>query len=302
MGGDHQTAPIGRPLADPLVVRVTDPQNRPVAQLRVAFVVTAGGGRMAPDTALTHNDGLATSRWTLGTTLGTQTVDARVADGVSATLIGTASASPDTTKRLPPTTSRVATTTRITAISPEPSVPAQQLTVTFSVTAEQGGMVTGSVTVSDGSASCVAAVAEGACRLVPLGVGSRTVTAAYSGSTVFAPSSGTGRHEVVRAGTATTLSSHPNPSREHKSITFTTGVTSAFGSVGGVVRLVEGRCDQPTSAWGTQDLDDAAQATLSTKDLPPGTHYMVACYLGNSTFAPSESAVLSQEVTSHDDD
>jgi hypothetical protein len=32
--GNNQTAPGGQALADSLVVRVTDPQNRPVAQLR----------------------------------------------------------------------------------------------------------------------------------------------------------------------------------------------------------------------------------------------------------------------------
>ena len=222
MGGNNQTAPIGRSLADPLVVRVTDPRSRPVAQLRVTFVVTAGGGRVVPDTAVTDNDGLATVRWTLGTTPGTQTVDARVfgSDTLSATLNGTASASPDTTKKRPP--------------------------------------------------------ADTAKRIPPT-------------------------PPRIPSGTATTLSSHPNPSRERKRVTFTAEVTSAFGSVRGAIRLVEGSCDQPTSAWGTRDLDDVGRAELSTKDLSPGTHLMVACYLGNSTFAPSASAVLFQRVKSNDD-
>jgi len=43
-------------------------------QLRVAFVVTA-----APDTAVTDDAGRAASRWTLGTSAATQTVEARVA-------------------------------------------------------------------------------------------------------------------------------------------------------------------------------------------------------------------------------
>jgi hypothetical protein len=234
MSGNNQTAPIGRSLADPLVVRVTDPQSRPVAQLGVTFVVTAGGGRVVPDTAFTDNYGLAAGRWTLGTTPGAQRVDARVlgSDTLSATLTGIASAPPDTTKKLAPTDTTkkrppADTTKRIPPTPPtSPTTPSE---------------------------------------------------------------------------TATTLSSHPNPSRERKRVTFTAEVASAFGSARGAIRLVEGSCDQPTRAWGTRDLDDVGRAELSTKDLSPGTHEMVACYLGNSTFAPSASAVLFQRVESNDD-
>src|SRR4029077_13740222 len=129
--GNNQTAPGGQALADSLVVRVTDPQNRPVAQLRVAFVVMAGGGTAAPDTAVTDNDGHAASRWTLGTTAAAQAVEARVtgSDSVNATFTAVASTAPSTTQ--------------ITSV-PNPSVRGQSVTFTATVTSIFG-TPTGSV-------------------------------------------------------------------------------------------------------------------------------------------------------------
>src|SRR6476661_5607115 len=40
--GDSQTATVGEPLPDSLVVKVTDPTDRPVADVEVVFVPPAG--------------------------------------------------------------------------------------------------------------------------------------------------------------------------------------------------------------------------------------------------------------------
>ena len=77
--GANQTAAVGAPLPDSIVVRVTDSRGRPVAGQSVAFAVaTAGGGSVAPDTVMTNADGRAGARWTLGTTAGTQRLNATV--------------------------------------------------------------------------------------------------------------------------------------------------------------------------------------------------------------------------------
>ena len=75
--GANQTAPVGAPLPDSIVVRVTDSRGRPVAGQSVAFAA-AGGGSVAPDTVTTNADGRASVRWTLGTTAGTQQLSATV--------------------------------------------------------------------------------------------------------------------------------------------------------------------------------------------------------------------------------
>ena len=285
--GNNQTAPGGQALADSLVVRVTDPQNRPVAQLRVAFVVTVGGGAAAPDTAATDNDGRAASRWTLGTTAGAQAVEARVtgSDAVNATF--TAVASP---------AAPALTTTQITSVNPEPSFPTQPVTVAFTVGSILGAP-TGTVTVTDGTVSCTASAPTGQCSLAPTAAGSKTLTATYAGSATFAASSGTAQHQVILAGTSTTLASSLNPSVQGKRVTFTASVTSTFGSPTGSVQFVEGSCATPTTTWRTTSLDNTGHASFSTDKLSEGTHFLLACYLGNGTFAPSTSDVLQQRVT-----
>ena len=285
--GNNQTAPGGQALADSLVVRVTDPQNRPVAQLRVAFVVTVGGGTAAPDTAVTDNNGRAASRWTLGTTAGAQAVEARVtgSDAVNATFIAVASPG-----------APALTTTQITSVNPEPSLPTQPVTVAFTVGSSLG-TPTGTVTVTDGTVSCTASAPTGQCSLAPTAAGSKTLTATYAGSATFAASSGTAQHQVILAGTSTTLSSSPNPSVQGKRVTFTATVTSAFSTPTGSVQFVEGSCATPTTTWRTTSLDNTGHASFSTDKLSKGTYFLLACYLGNGTFAPSVSNVLQQQVT-----
>jgi hypothetical protein len=77
--GNNQSAQAGAPLAEAVVVRVTDATGRPVAGAQVAFRVTsASGGELSPPSALTDNTGQASAEWALGPTAGEQTAEARV--------------------------------------------------------------------------------------------------------------------------------------------------------------------------------------------------------------------------------
>jgi len=290
--GNQQTGSPGQALLQPLVVRAVDAAKAPVSQVRIAFVVTAGGGSTTPDTATTDADGRASAQWTLGTSMGPQAVEARVvgSDPVRATFLGMAS--PGGGGPGGP----AASTTRITSASPSPSFPTQPVTVAFQVTGTSG-TPSGSVTVSDGAVSCTAAAPAGQCSLALATVGSKTLTARYAGSGSFAPSSGTAQHQVVLAGTSTNLSASANPAKQDETVTFTASVTSTFRTPSGTVEFVEGSCGAPTRTWGTETLSGAGRASFSTQDLSQGTHQMQACYVGNGTFAPSASDVLQQEVS-----
>ena len=76
--GNGQTGTVGALLADSVVVRVTDASGRPVENQPVTFSVTGGGGSLAPATSNTNADGRAGARWTLGTTAGAQSAQAKV--------------------------------------------------------------------------------------------------------------------------------------------------------------------------------------------------------------------------------
>ncbi len=100
--GNNQVDTVGRPLPVPLVVRVTDPEGRPVEAVEVVFVVPEGGALAPNDTVFTGPDGLAEVLYTLPTASGQQTIQA----------------------------------------SARPVVPTPSLTTTFSVTAEPEQAVT----------------------------------------------------------------------------------------------------------------------------------------------------------------
>src|SRR5688572_15348831 len=67
VSGDDQIGTAGEELPQPLVVRVTDKAGGSLADVRVQFRVTAGGGRVLAETAQTDAAGTARAQWILGT-------------------------------------------------------------------------------------------------------------------------------------------------------------------------------------------------------------------------------------------
>ena len=81
VSGDEQSGEPFVPLADPLVVEVTDRFGNPVAGVAVEWEVTSGRGTLDFEEVVTGADGRAQVVWTLAFSLGTQTVEASV-DGL----------------------------------------------------------------------------------------------------------------------------------------------------------------------------------------------------------------------------
>jgi hypothetical protein len=77
VSGNGQTGTVGQPLGAPIVVAVTDPEDRPVEGIEVVFVVPAGAEIAPNDTVVTGPDGTATVNYILGTAAGDQVVEAR---------------------------------------------------------------------------------------------------------------------------------------------------------------------------------------------------------------------------------
>jgi adhesin/invasin len=89
VSGDGQTGTVGQPLGQPIVVAVTDPENRPVEGIEVAFVVPAGATIAPNDTVVTGADGRATVTYTLSTSSGDQIVEARAKPVVASSSLTT---------------------------------------------------------------------------------------------------------------------------------------------------------------------------------------------------------------------
>src|SRR5690606_35654006 len=76
--GDGQTATVGQPLPQPLVVEVVDSCGNPIARTSVNWSIGPVGGNVTPSSGTTDANGRAQAVWTLGTKAGTQTVTAAV--------------------------------------------------------------------------------------------------------------------------------------------------------------------------------------------------------------------------------
>ena len=105
--GNTQTTTVASAVPIPPTVRVSDPDDTPLANASVTFTITAGNGTIAPTTPVTTDtDGIARlASWTLGTTTGPNTLQATVTDTTPAiTTTFTATARPAAPS---PTTSTV---------------------------------------------------------------------------------------------------------------------------------------------------------------------------------------------------
>lgn len=92
VSGDGQEGVREEPLAEPLVVRVTDAFGNAVSGATVTFTPAAGSGSVAPDTAVSGDGGLASTEWTLGGTYGEQSVTASIPSGASHSFLARAAA------------------------------------------------------------------------------------------------------------------------------------------------------------------------------------------------------------------
>jgi hypothetical protein len=96
VAGNAQTGPVATPLAGELVVKVTDVEGRLVPNAVVSWIVTGGGGTLAPVGASTKTnaEGRSAARWTLGPVAGGQVATAMVPNLPTTTFSATAVAGP----------------------------------------------------------------------------------------------------------------------------------------------------------------------------------------------------------------
>ena len=157
------------------------------------------------------------------------------------------------------------------------------------------GSVSGSVTFYDGltSLGSVAVGSNGQAVLSNIGLtlGAHSITAIYSGASIYLGSTSPALNETENQWTTTTtLLSSQNPSAFNQSVTFTATVTPNGGTaLTGSVAFMDG-----TTTLATVRLSNgSASYTVST--LSMGTHSITVSYAGASIDSAS-SSVLSQIV------
>ena len=174
VSGGGQTGGVDTLLSQPVTVKVTDSLSNPVNGFLVGFAVASGGGSVSPLAALTNASGQTSTSWTLGPTVGSQSlsVTAPGASGspltVTATATGAAIASTTVSPKLD----------TITAINGTVTLVAQAKTAA-------GGNVPGSytwtslnaATASVNASGVVTAHANGSTKVVATEAGGTSDTA-----------------------------------------------------------------------------------------------------------------------------
>jgi hypothetical protein len=158
MSGEGQTAPVGTPLPQPLVVRLEDSFGNGVAGAVVQW--QASGGTLSQRTVTTAEDGRASVIWTLGATAGSQTVTATFSGAAGSPTTFSAIATPGASPRLAVAVQPSATTQSGAVLSRQPSIRLETaqgaaiaqggVSVTAAI-ASGGGTLSGTTTVTTNS-------------------------------------------------------------------------------------------------------------------------------------------------------
>jgi adhesin/invasin len=282
VSGDGQSAVVGTPLPEELVVRLVDAESNPVTGVPVTWVVGEGGGSVAPETSPTDERGRASTRWTLGPAPGTHTLIA-VVSGVG-TVPFRATATPGTPPGIRILTEPSPAARHGVRLARQPVV---RLTdpggadlsregVAVSVSLGAGvGRLRGTATVTTDAAG-VATFPDLALEGPP---GSYTLAFGASGFTGAVSQPIT----LARARTSTAIRSDtPDPSVPGASVRVVFEVTSEGGTLAGnvVVRAEDGADCRATVAAGACSLSPSR----------PGQQQLVATYEGNEQFEPSTDA------------
>lgn len=213
LSGDSQTAPAGLPLPRPLVVRLLDQFGNGVSGSTVTW--QASSGTLSQSTVQTGQDGSASVTWTLGQTVGIQTMTARFQGAAGSPITFRATATQGASPRLAILTQPSATAQSGVEFARQPAIQLENgqgnpilksgVIVTAAI-ATGGGTLTGTTSVSTN--------ASGVARFTNLAVsganGGRTLIFAATGHTaatsstidVAAPSVSASRSSVSASPTS----------------------------------------------------------------------------------------------------
>jgi len=263
----------------------------------VTLSATVNSGAGAPTGSVAFLDGAST----LGiVTLANGAVQLPVsslgagAHSITAKYSGDGTFFGSTSAVLTETINRLATTTTLTS-SLNPATFGQAVTLTAAVQAGSGSAVTGTVTFLDGSATLgTGTLGSNSAQLTTatLAPGSHTLTAVYGGAANFNGSTSAVVTETISQLTTTiTLAASVNPATAGQSVTLTATIQAGAGnSAAGTVTFLDGS----TTLGSTTVSSNSAQFTTSA--LAAGAHSITAVYGGDTNFAGSTSALLTETI------
>ncbi len=279
--GDGQNANPGTTLPIALVVQVLDAAGNPIADRPVTWVIGAGGGSVSPGEARTDAEGKVSTQWTLGASLGENTVNAVVSGVGTATFTATAGAGAPSAEN--------------SGVSASPgTITAGSGSSTITVTVRDGsnnpvsGTTVSVASSGTGNTITPGSAVTGANGVVTFTFSStvaeaKTITATASGVTISDQATIT----VQRTASLTEITSDdPDPSVAGQPITVEFTVQGAGGTpTGDVVVTMSGGSESCTG-----QLTDGSGSCILTP-LAPGSgtnnrRVITATYQGDARFSP----------------
>jgi alpha-tubulin suppressor-like RCC1 family protein/ligand-binding sensor domain-containing protein len=239
--GNNQTATVDTAVATAPSVIVRDANNNPVSGVSITFAVATGGGTLTGATPTTNAEGVATlGSWTLGPTVGANTLTATVA-GLAGSLTFTATAVSSPTVASPSSSDVGSTVATLGAnVQTDGGSAITSRGVVYALTAANPNPVLGGSGVTSMPVSGTTGLITGSLTgLVPgtsysfKGFATNAVGTGYSSASTFTtlalPTTTTGAASDVTLSSAT-LAGLVNPRGNPTAARFDYGVTLAYGS------------------------------------------------------------------------
>jgi len=302
--GNGQSAPAGTAVAIAPAVLVTDAFGNPVSGTAVTFAVATGGGSATATSATTNGSGIATvGSWTLGASIGANTLTATVAALTPVTFTANGTAGTPTQIAISAGNNQSAAAGTAVAVAPAVLVtdaggnPVGGVSVTFAVGTGGGSLTGGSQTTNaSGIATAgswtlgtTAGAANNTLQATASGVGGSvtfTASALAGAATQIAMSAGNGQSATV----GTAVGTKPAVLVTDQFGNPVTGVSVTFAVGGGGGSLTGG--SQTTNASG---LATVGSWTLGTT---AGANTLTATSIGLTGSPVSFSATGTADVPS----
>lgn len=276
--------------------------------------VTQASGATKPPGTVTFEDGASTITCAGGNqTLSNGTATCSLAytgtgsHSITAVYAGSGVFTGSTSSALAQTVTAAGTTTGlVSATNPSRTGETVTFTATVAAVSPGSGTPTGTVAFNDGASplNCTGGSQTlngsgvATCQ-VPFGAaGTKSIVAAYAGSSNYLASSSPGVSQVVNAAsTTTTVATSANPSNTGQTVTYTATVSAAApggGTPTGTVAFKDGVAT--IAGCGSQALSGGT-ATCSLAYASAGSHTITAIYAGSADYTTSTSGSLSQTVS-----
>jgi hypothetical protein len=276
---------------NPTTTSLSSSANQVTLGQSLTFTATVSGGTPRPTGTIEFLDGTTVLGSSTVNASGTATLAVSTlsfgAQSITATYEGDADHAVSTSSAVSEKVVQAATASLSSSVNP--SIFGANVVFTVRIAGVGALIPTGTVSFSDGAATLGTATldATGSASLqtAALAVGAHSISVSYNGDTNYSAAS-TGLVQTVQSATTqTALTASANPAIYGTPLTLTATVTGNGGVVGtGSVSFTDGG-----TSIGSAALSANGVASLSLSTLVPGTHTIVASYVGGSNANASSS-------------